>query len=504
MNPKNNLSLRWRTPRALALVGLMALVVVVAALAFTQTSTVAAPPPPLRGPFRFVEVPKETSAAEASTALLPWTPFYTQTFDTDFSRTGWAFTTTTGASSYTWGRVVAASAYPGLNLTYTLWSVAFPGPDLPVDYTVHSGDTYTKNMYAWAIYGPLDTQQYGRFQADFDFYLDTGPGASFGWAVSADGTNFYGPATLSGHTGWTHSKVVLPSGPGQTDRPVYLAFFFQSDDSAPAGLGAFVDNLVISGQVWNKTYLPFLRKDPTPIASPTPTVPPYLVTQSYDFESGTGSTSRWCRASYNEWASNIISLGGSNAYYLAMKQTNYRWALSPRDSSADNFRITANFNLLRMNNSLSLYDYRGSRFGLLFTVKGAPFDPNNSCSWNEGVGISEIGFYRFVIRIKDDGSGYQARIERWEGGVIPDSDQPGWVDLPSGVTINRTGWNTMRIDRVGAGIQAYINDTWVQSWNNNKSGTGGWFGLFTETRDNNRSDYPFESDWDNITVYKLQ
>ena len=62
----------------------------------------------------------------------------------------------------------------------------------------------------------------------------------------------------------------------------------------------------------------------------------------------------------------------------------------------------------------------------------------------------------------------------------------------------------MRIDRVGAGIQAYINDTWVQSWNNDKSGTGGWFGVFSDTRGNNRSDYPFESDWDNITVYKLQ
>jgi len=57
MNPKNVLSLRWRTPRTLALAGLMALVIVVTALALAQTSTVAAPPPPLRGPFRFVEFP---------------------------------------------------------------------------------------------------------------------------------------------------------------------------------------------------------------------------------------------------------------------------------------------------------------------------------------------------------------------------------------------------------------------------------------------------------------
>jgi hypothetical protein len=364
-------------------------------------------------------------------------------------------------------------------------------------------------MDTWAIYGPLDTQKYAHLRAEFDFYLDAGPGAYFGWGASNDGQTFCGKlgsaTTGSRIQQWQHMTFDLTECSAGAGTPVYLAFFFQSSDTTPpAGLGAFVDNLVISGQVWNKVYLPLVRRDPTPIASPTPTVQPYPVTQSYDFEPGTASTSRWCKANYTEWASNIISLGGSNAYYLAMKQTGYRWALSPRDSSADNFRITASFNLLRMNNSLSLYDYRGARFGLLFTVKGAPFDPNNSCSWNEGVGISEIGFYRFVIKIKDDGSGYQARIERWEGGVIPDADQPGWVDLPAGVTINRTGWNTMRIDRVGAGIQAYINDTLVQSWNNNKSGTGGWFGLFTETTGNNPSSWLFESNWDNITVYKLQ
>jgi len=508
MNPKNILSLRWRTPRALALAGLMALVIVVTALALTQTSTVAAPPPPLRGPFHFTELPDKASAAKVSDGVQR-VPIYTQTFGTGFySDSHWNITNTTTLydppAPYMWG-IVQQNEYATQSFTDTLWVKADAKQGIVYErYKLPSGATYTETMDTWAIYGPLDAQQYAYFQAQFSFYLDTDPGAHFGWATSADGTNFCGQS-LSGHIQqWVTATFDLPTCPGQTGGPVYLAFFFQSDDSTPAGLGAFVDNLVISGMPLYKTYLPFVRKDPTPIASPTPTVPPYLVTQSYDFESGTGSTSRWCKANYTEWASNIISLGGSNAYYLAMKQAAYRWALSPRDSSADNFRITANFNLLRMNNSLSLYDYRGARFGLLFTVKGTPFDPNDSCSWNEGVGISSIGFYRFVIKIRDDGSGYQARIERWEGGVIPDADQPGWVDLPSGVTINRTGWNTMRIDRVGAGIQAYINDTLVQSWNNDKSGTGGWFGLFTETRDYNRSDYPFESDWDNITVYKLQ
>ena len=222
----------------------------------------------------------------------------------------------------------------------------------------------------------------------------------------------------------------------------------------------------------------------------------------YDFEPGTASTSRWCSTSNSNWASGIIPLGGSNAYYLAMRQSSYLWALSPRDSSADNFRITANFNLLRMNNSLSLSSYAGAKFGLVFTVKGNPFEPNDPCFYNGGQADSGIGYYRFIIRINDAGTGYQTLLTRWENGVEPEQNG-NYVDLPAGVTINRTGWNTMRIDRDGANIKAYINDTLVQNWDNGTGGTGGWFGLFTETAGNNPSSWYFESDWDNITVYNL-
>jgi hypothetical protein len=188
-----------------------------------------------------------------------------------------------------------------------------------------------------------------------------------------------------------------------------------------------------------------------------------------------------------------------------MKQP-YLWALSPRDSSSHNFRITANFSFLNMKPETErpLYNYRGAKFGLLFTVKGAPFNPDDACSWNQGIGISDIGYYQFVIRVKDAGTGYKARIERWEGGVLPNDPQPDWVDLDLlGVTINRTSWNTMRIDRNGANIKAYINDTLVQNWDNSLSGTGGWFGLFTDTQTIIDTSQTFEADWDNITVYNL-
>jgi len=499
MNPKNVLSLRWRTPRALALAGLMALVIVVTALALTQTSTVAAPPPPLRGPFRFIELPDEMSAKIASNDI-QWTPFYTETFSDNSFLTTWTLSTTPGMDTHTWARVVNATAYPTDALTDTLWSVAYPGPNLPVDYTVHAGDTYSKNMETWAIL-KLDPQQYAHFRVSFDYWVDTQPGATFGWAFSCDGTDFYGKVETYSHVRqWTPMKgVELVNCPGQLSMPGYFAFLFRSSDTeTPVGLGAFVDNVVVSGTPWNKVYMPVVRRDPTPIASPTPTTQPFPLTQSYDFE----SLGKWCSTSNDSWTSGIVSLGGSNAYYLAMKQSSYLWALSPRDSSADNFRITADFNLLRMNSSRSLSDYGGAKFGLLFTVKGNPFDPADPCYYNGGQAESGIGYYRFIVKIKEDGSGYKTLLTRWENGVEPEQNG-NFVDLPAGVTINRTGWNTMRIDRYGANIKAYINDTLVQNWDNSNSGTGGWFGLFTETTGNNPSSWFFESDWDNIKVYNL-
>ena len=504
MNPKNVLSLRWRTPRALALAGLMALVIVVTALALTQTSTVAAPPPPLRGPFRFVELPQEMAAARLYTAEIQTpTVVLSETFDVfvptynpSIDHPGWQVFVQAGAANQQWGRVLLSNE----SFTNTLWSTGYYSP------VQTTGSTYVANMYTWAIYGPLNTQKYRDFQATFDVWPDMNVAAdtAVGWAASIDGQTFCGKSELITNARiWLHKSFVLPKQcEGQTGTPAYLAFLFRSDGSTPVGLGAFLDNVEVTGLPLYKTYMPLVRKDPTPIASPTPTVPPYLLTQSYDFESGTGSTSRWCSTSNDSWASGIVSLGGSNAYYLAMKQSSYLWALSPRDSSADNFRITADFNLLRMNSSRSLSDYGGAKFGLLFTVKGNPFDPADPCYYNGGQAESGIGYYRFIVKIKEDGSGYKTLLTRWENGVEPEQNG-NFVDLPAGVTINRTGWNTLRIDRYGANIKAYINDTLVQNWDNSNSGTGGWFGLFTETTGNNPSSWFFESDWDNIKVYNL-
>jgi len=515
MNPKNSPSLRWRTPRALALFGLMALIAVVIVLAFTQTSTVAAPPPPLRGPFRFVELPKEMSAAVASTAVFSWTPFYTQTFESGFS--GWTLTRSLALyatpSTLQWDRVTV-SQYPVEPFTDTLWSGAFM-QYRGTNYTVFSDSTqYTQTMDTWAIYGPLDTQKYAHLRAEFDFYLDAGPGAYFGWGASNDGQTFCGKlgsaTTGSRIQQWQHMTFDLTECSAGAGTPVYLAFFFQSSDTTPpAGLGAFVDNLVISGQVWNKVYMPLVRKDltPTPAALPTPTGLPYTIDHAYDFETGTASTYDWCQTSNDNWAAGLRSLGGSNAYYFKIKSTQYKWALSPRGPSSDNYTLVAQFSLLGMTDAVSLANYGTVQFGVVFSVYGDPFADTDHCSWRGD--SSNGGYYKFYIRIKSDGSGFRTRLARSEssgsGLVEPEEAHSGFKDLPLGLSISRTSWNTLQIDRSHTNntIVVYINGTPVESWSPTVNTGGGYFGLFAEADNTSTNlDGNFEADWDNIIDYR--
>jgi hypothetical protein len=283
--------------------------------------------------------------------------------------------------------------------------------------------------------------------------------------------------------------------PNQTGAPAYLAFRFQSDNSTPSGLGAFVDNLVISGQPLSKVYLPIVRLDPTPTPTPTPTFTGVL---NYDFESGTGD---WCSRDTGDFTSSTKALGasGNHAYYLKVKDSTYMIMQSPRRDPPDNYRITANFSLLGMNNSLNLANYGSSQFGLIFGVWGAvafPPSPNDDqhCAW--GQGADDGGYYEFIIKVRDDGTGYRTKLERHEKQTLQETI------TGSDVSLSRTDWNTLRLDRVGSGIVIYINGVQVLTWSNSTQVGHAWWGVFTETRGNNPNGL-FESDWDNIQVYNL-
>jgi hypothetical protein len=492
--------------RLLVVIGVTALIIAVPMLMMQQPA-MAAPPPPLRGPFKFIELPQESTRSTGASTI-SYSPFYTETFDGPIEqKSGWQLrvntTITNTPDQHKW-EYVAQSDYPGQPFTHTLWSASLL-TGRPVNYTVHSNSTYLPWMDTWAVYGPLDGRTYRQFQATFSFYLDTDPGAKFGWAASSDGTNFCGQS-LSGHVRqWITTTFDLPSCPGDTRRPVYLAFFFQSNGDTPDSLGAFVDNLTLSGAPWLNTYMVNVRLDPTitptptPIASPTPILPPANLVKSWDFEPSSDSSNDWCTGSTDAWKADKISIGGSTFYFLKIKQTYSLAMQSPRYQTPNNYRISAQFNFVRFNSGYSLSDFGSAQFGLVFGVNGDTFgtDPNppDRCPWDETVG----GYYKFMLKIKEGGGGYVTRLERFADN--------NWIllnesELPVGLGISRTDWNTMTIDRNGSGIVAYINGFQVLNLTDTAYMGGRWFGVFSQAGGHDR-DSAFESDWDNVQVYNL-
>jgi len=492
-------SWRFRDPRLVIVTAGVTLMIVVTALAVFQSPTVAAPPPPLKGPFRFIKVPDMGSAAAAAPTA-QWTPFYTETFDAPISsKPGWQLTVTTALtdtpSQLKWEYVAQSSNSSGA-FTSTLWSSAFQVGRI-TNYVVTSTSSYSPWMNTWAIYA-LDPQKYARFKVAFDFWLDTDPGAQFGWAVSCDGTNFYGPSPLSGHARtWIHGAPEPAGCPGQAGAPAYVAFFFQSDGSAPVGLGAFVDNLVVYGLPWYKTYMPLVRRDPTPTPTPTPTVIPYVLVQTYDFES---DYQGWCQHTdyVDNWLAQRVYVDSSNAYRVGVNTSDLVAMTSPHYNPPSDYRIKANFSLRDMT-SFNLNSYNGAKWGLIFGVNSTPFDPDDPdhCGYAPNVG----GYYKFTIKIKDDGSGYQTKLERWDGGG--NTQLVGLTDLPSGVSISQTDWSTITLDRNGSGIVVYINGIQVLNTSDGTWTGSRWWGVFAEEPSGYSDNQPFETNWDNIQIYDL-
>ena len=191
--------------------------------------------------------------------------------------------------------------------------------------------------------------------------------------------------------------------------------------------------------------------------------------------------------------------------FLKIKPTTYKWALSPRAPSSDNYTLVGQFNLLGMDSGKSLANYATATFGVIFSVYGDPFADSDHCGWR---GDSSVGgYYKFYIKINGTGTGFKTRLARAEssgnGLVEPEEAHADFWDLPSGVSISRTSWNTFQIDRSHTNntIYIYINGTLVESWSPSINTGGGYFGLFAETNGTNPNG-DFEADWDNIIDYK--
>jgi len=171
----------------------------------------------LKPPFKLIR-PASLPAPLSGVPPLPLNApiVMSETFDSHFafnynvndSSAPWHLVNASGVvdTSFTWGRVA------GLPITDTLWNAATTPPGAT---PILAGQPYTKNMQAYAIYGPLNMTDYTSAFISMTYALDTLDGDPFGAAYSTDGTNSPGWRQLQAaiHLWRSDTLTTIPSPP---------------------------------------------------------------------------------------------------------------------------------------------------------------------------------------------------------------------------------------------------------------------------------------------------
>lgn len=258
-------------------------------------------PPPLSGErIKFdVALPASMAASEAgavSPAADTLTTVMTETFEASVLPENWTTfdankpgspASCTGTipgtfiGDYCWGQETSLITMPfngpsitmtnGVTDTGTVWAVGdgFLGEDLdPIT------DTYPSTVDTWLVYGPLDLKSVLTATVAFDYWYDGVDGEQFrvGFVTGDPGNvgSFEGFLVRNEASGWESRSLDISAVSGRTD--VYVAFNFERDQTADGRKGPFVDNfmLYLERPDTTFTFLPVMRRDPTPIPTPTP------------------------------------------------------------------------------------------------------------------------------------------------------------------------------------------------------------------------------------------
>jgi hypothetical protein len=205
-------------------------------------------------------------------AQLGWNVVLSETFEAGLNPMIWTALDNNGLNhgEYYWGTRAYTNTTPGG--TRSAWAIGAGEDGGSLDPAV---DGYPPNVDSWLIYGPVDLTEVVDGVVSFNYWLESDAGDEFGLFVSTNGTSYAGVSIVSGGTGgWTAVNYDLGSYAGSST--LYLAFRFASNANAnPANLrGAFLDDVQLHLRFLDKTYLPLIRKDPTPTFTPTPTLTP--------------------------------------------------------------------------------------------------------------------------------------------------------------------------------------------------------------------------------------
>jgi hypothetical protein len=424
-----------------------------------------------------------------------------QTFNSTYSPTpnlnqpGWHESYASGATSqYTWGYVGTAP------LTDTVWCARNNPANSP--QLNPATDTYTKGQQSLLIYGPLNLTDYTQLVMTGTYWLDTAPGDYFGMAYSTDGTTW---TELYAHSAsdpsLSQSHVFYASLNQLARQPVvWIALTFVSNEDNLVGRGAFVQEVVLRGNPAYKIFLPLIRLDPTPTpaATHTPTVAPYLY--NYTFGAGAandpdylvwgGGRTTGCgsNCSYVQSIVTTGNPGGAMTLYMAGK--NGVGGSSPAKSTSLNYELSADF-----------YLYNGqtdARYSLIFNASASTFPDNHNPPIQ-----ADRNYYKLKMHVSETQRNQVVsyQLQKCPNGACGSLNTE--TNLPAAIPAGQ--WHNLKIRQQGTAITLYLNGSplvtvpYDSSWGDDRRR----FGVYIETRQYTDSAGQLEIFFDNVRVSQL-
>lgn len=474
----------------------------------------------LKPPFRLIK-PANLSKPLSGVPPLPLSApiVMSETFDSSFvqgtrynfnvsdTSVPWHLVNASGIvdTSYTWGRVAGAP------LTDTLWNAATNPPgSLPIA----AGQPYTKNMQAYAIYGPINMADYTSAFISVTYVMDTLDGDLFGAAYSTNGTDFTWLATTSSRDPSLSNKLThyypIPASIMRQNQ-VWIALVFTSlDRDNIDALGVYVEDIVLRGNPAYKIFMPVIRREatPTPTLTPTPTATPSAVYRYFyaftsepngnnpDFNRWGGDRSTSCGSGCSYDQALGLGLGNpGNTLKLWLQGINGTGGSGPRQdgislSTAVNFEYSAD-----------LYVYNGqldASYGLVFAATSSTFPGSGNPPF-----APEYNYYTLELRMDP---GVRTRVAQWQFVRIKNGTRTGVTTLANlPISVNQAQWHNVKVTLQGTTMSFYLNGQFVGAgaldtdWGTERRR----FGLFIRTRDSNGAGGPFEFFADNIAVRDL-
>ena len=303
--------------------------------------------------------------------------------------------------------------------TKVAWAVGQGEPELDP-----AADGYPAKVHAWLVAGPFDFTDVLMANLAFEYSFEADEGDKFRVSASIDQSKFIGTEINGGAGGWVAADVDLSSYAGEPT--VWIAFIFESDDSASAKLGLLLDNVKLDVEYPSKTHLPFITYG-IPNVTPTPTITPG---DSY-FKGFSNNIDPWVKVRWSDGADSELShsdtCDGDICGFLNLKvdKTDHYAIVSPKEPSKPYpYTIETEAKIRSPRHDKDSY---GIIFGASTNGQVCPVNDFSTC-FNH--------YYELRVRYRDSGGNQwiEFKLVRVEGH--DENNQPIGTDLIGWTEIN--------------------------------------------------------------------